>query len=882
MMNWLAKIRFYVRSLIWRRSLDAQLTEEVRTHVAMATEANITRGMPPDEARFAALREFGNVAGIQEQAREERGWTGLENLVKDLRLGGASLVKSPGFTVTALITLALGIGINTSIFTGLNQLLFQSVPYPEREQLVQIWSTTPRWQYGTVSPGDFCDLRDQNTAFAHLSVYCLSNSGSIVLPGKTPMASVSMAVTYDYFPTLGISPALGRDFSPEDQTRRSPVVILSNAYWQMEFAGDPQVLGRSLRLNGTVATIVGVMPPVLDGAKMWGSPLALWYVDFVDINRQMRNISWYSLIARLKPGVSLSQAQTELNAIAIRSAHDYPETNKQRGFLVKSFSLRKEGDGNPNAVGLVVALAFTVLLIACANLANLQLARTTGRSREFGVRLALGATRGRLIQLVLAESVLLSLAGGALGLLVGRWSNTYFATVLDSPMPIDFRVLGFTFVVAALTGIAFGTVPAWLASQVDVSTSLKPGGPGATADRSRHRLRRAFVVAQLALALTLLTGAGYFIYGIQRIADRDLHWRPENVLTGNFELPYARYGDNPNIRHEVFADKFLAALRRLPGVDAVAVSAGTAAGRPGGGMMLQIEGKSAPTKGQEPFATRDFVTPGYFDTYGIHLLQGRNFTEHDRPGAPQVAVINQAMAENFWPGESPLGKRFNNGDPQHPDWFEVIGVVNNTSFGADLTGRFPPAHFYSAWAQYSFRFIWFSLHTVADPHLLSDGVRRALASVDPDVGITNMGTAQEMLTNSLSGLSLMRRVLLQMASLGLLLATVGIYGVIANLTVERTREIGIRMTLGAQSRDVVRLFLRNGVILSLLGAALGVVLSFILVRVLRSTVAIVPGNEAPWVVVVVAMFLTGVAIVACWLPARRATRVDPVVALRTE
>ncbi len=328
--------------------------------------------------------------------------------------------------------------------------------------------------------------------------------------------------------------------------------------------------------------------------------------------------------------------------------------------------------------------------------------------------------------------------------------------------------------------------------------------------------------------------------------------------------------------------KFLTALRLLPGVDAVTVSAGTAATRPGGGIVLQVEGKSAPRKGEEPFATRDFVTPGYFATYGMHFLQGRNFTEHDRPGAPPVAIINQAMAEEFWPGENPLGKRFNNTDPRHPGWFEVIGVVNNTSFGADFNNRFPPAHFYSAWAQQSFRYFSVSLHSITDPHLLSDGVRRTLASIEPDVGIPFLGTAQEILASNLSSLSLMRRILLQMAGLGLLLATVGIYGVIANLTVERTREIGVRMALGAQPRDVVWLFLRNGVMLSLLGAALGVVLSFILVRVLKSSVAIVPGNEAPWVVVVVAMILTGMAIIACWLPARRATRVDPAITLRAE
>lgn len=865
-----------------RKQSEDDMAEEMRFHLEQRKAVYSAEGLTEEEAQLAAQRRFGNLASIHEQARDGRGWRWLENLGKDFHSGRRSLVKAPGFTIVALVTLALGIGINTSAFTVLNRLFLQSLPYPEPDRLVQIWSTSPNWQSGPISPGDFCDLRDQNTVFSHLSVYGMNNTSSIVLPGKMAEASVAMAVTDDYFPTLGIAPALGRNFRPEDRTKELPVVILSNEYWQNKLAGDPQVLGRALRFNGKVATIIGVMPPILDGTKMWGSPLAVWYLDFVDINRQMRDNAWYTLIARLKPGVTLDQAQTELTTIAARLAHDYPSTNDKRGLRIESFTRNNQSGGGRDIAWLITALALTVLLIAGANLANLQLARTTGRSQEFAVRLALGASRGRLIRFLLTESLLLSLTGGTLGLMVAKWSNAYFASYLDSSLSIDFRVLGFAFLISTLTGVAFGVFPAWLASRTEVNAALKQGGPGATSNRSRRRFRHALVVTELALTLTLLTGAGYFVYGLQRIVDRDLHWRPENVLTGNFELPRERYGDETNSRHEVFTQKFLAGLRRLPGVDAVAVSAGTAAGRPSSGMPVQADGMSAPPPGQQTFATRDFVSPGYLATYGIRLLQGRDFTEHDRLGTPAVAIINQAMAEKFWPGANPIGKRFSSADPRNPDSFDVVGVVNNASFGADIQDRLPPAHFYSPWAQKSFRYVWVSLHSVTDPRTLRDGVRRTLADIEPDVAMPNLGTAEEAMASNLSGLILMRRTLSQLAGLGLLLATVGIYGVIANLTVERTREIGIRMALGAQPRDMVWLFLRNGVLLSLAGAAVGVILSAILLHILKSTVAIMPGNDTPWMIVTVTTLLTAVTVIACWLPARHATKVDPILVLRAE
>jgi len=641
------------------------------------------------------------------------------------------------------------------------------------------------------------------------------------------------------------------------------------------------VLGRSLRFDGKTVTVIGVMPPVLDDPLLWDGRIDLWNLDFVEINRQMRDRSWYSVIARLKPGVTLGQAQAEVRTIAARLAHDFPKTNDQRGLRVAPFAPDYIGDLGRTLNWLVMALSLSVLLIACVNLINLQLVRSTGRSREYAIRLALGASRGQLMRLLLNESLLLSLAGGAFGLLVAKWGNSYFAGYFDAPMPLDLRAVAFAFAVTVLAGVVSGAIPAWLGSRADINAALKQGGRGSIADRSRHRLRHGLIVAELAMALTLLTGAGYFIRGIQRIMSRELHWRPENTLVGYFELPFERYGDGTDSRLQAITDKFLAALRLLPGVDHVAVSSNSPAWAFGGRMNLLIEGQIPPSKENAPVARYLTITSDFFDTVGIRLLQGRNFADFDRPEAPGVVIINQTMAEKFWPGQDPIGKRIGDADSNNPRWFEIVGIVNDIVAGLDFDGQHSRYQFYQPWAQRSSRFVTFSAHCVSDPRALTNRVRQTLAGIEPDVAITDLTTAEEAMRNSLSGFAFVRRTLTQLAGLGLLLSAVGVYGVIANLTVERTHEIGVRMALGAQRGDVIWLFLRHGVTLALIGAAIRLLLSFALVRILIQTVAVIPGNDS-WVIVDLAAALVAVALLACWLPARRATKVSPLVALRAE
>jgi predicted permease len=883
-MNWWKLFRYRVGALFSKRRLEQEMTDEIREHLEERAERYIESGMSPEEARNAAKRDFGGVDQLKEQCRDQRSWVWLEQTVKDLRFAGRSLAKSPGFTIICLITLALAIGVNTTAFTLLNRLLFFSQPFHESDRMVQIWSVTPESQNTLTSPADFCDIRDQNAAFEHAAAYGANNQNTIAETGKPAERCVAMFVSADFFPTIGVTAALGRTFVADDQDKGQAAVVLSNAYWKTHFASDPNVLGRTLRFNGTAVPIVGVMPAVLDDHQIWNDKIDLWQlVSFKGGAASVRDQAWYSVVARLKPGATLTQAQTELTVLAARLAHDFPKTNNRRGFRAEPYAPDYMGDLGRLTLWLIMALSLTVLLIGCMNLANLQLVRTTSRSREYAIRLALGASRGQLMRLLLTESLMLSLAGGALGLVVAKWRNSYFGTFFNSPMPLDLRVLAFALIVSAFTGAVFGAIPAWVGSRADINAALKQSGRGATSDRSRHWLRQALIVVQVALALTLLSGAGYLVRGIQRIMNRELHWQPKNILIGSIELPYVSYGDETNVRHQVFTDKFLAALRQLPSVDHAAISLGSPAFALNGGITFLIEGQPPPPQGNEELsALVDIVTQDYFDTYGLHLLQGRSFSETDRQGTPTVALINQAMAEKFWPGKNPVGKRISTMQPQLPGWYEIVGIVNDITYGGDFVGQYPRYHLYMPWSQRSLRFLTFSVHSTSNARALEKGVRTALAGIEPDVAITQLATAEETMTANLAGSLLVRRSLIELAGLGLLLAIVGIYGVIANLTVERTQEVGIRMALGAQRGDVVGLFLRNGIVLALVGMVTGLALSFSLTHFLNQKISMVmPGND-PWMVVGMAVTLAATAVIACWLPARRATKVNLGDALRSE
>lgn len=865
------------------------MAEEMRFHLDMRTEDAKDDGLSAEEAACAAQRKFGNIGLIQERVRDQRGWPWLEALMKDLRHAARTLRHSRGFTATALLTLALGIGANTTAFTVLNRLMLQSPPFRDPASLVQVWSNTDHRGRMGVAPGDYFDVKAQNTVFADLASYQQGQRMSYAATGNAPIWVDTIAMTANFFSILGVAPALGRLPTEEESRTRALVCLISDGFWRQQLSTDPNVLGRSIRLNGQASTVIGVLPPSLDDPVLFetsGPPL--FYLEPVNPGEHDRNVSWNRVAARLKPGVSLQQAQADLTVVARRLAREYPETNRDREMGVIPFPTNHLHDDEVQLTQMPFALSGCLLLIACVNLANLQLVRTTRRSHEFAIRLSLGCSRGRLIRMLLLESLLLSALGGALGLVVSVWSNLYAAQFFHLDMPLDLRVLAYTSILSLVTGVLSGVVPAWLAFRGEVGGAVKLGGRSATSDRSRHWLRQSLVVVELALALTLLAGAGFFVSGIYHLTHRDLGWDTSQVLTADVSLDKA-YVRGAKNRDKVlaFADHALETLGTLPGIQSVAVSDVS----PAWGSVLsfyRVEGRAPATKGQEPRAVCLAVSPGWFEVCGLHLVEGRGFSAADHAGAAPVAIVSESMARKLWPGESALGKRIaqadlypDAGEKKAPLWAEIVGVVRDFKGGADFTN---PAmnndRLLRPWAQDPGSMV-FCIRTAGPPGPFKESVRKAIGVLLPDVALDAVATIDEEIASTVAYYTFVRRILIQIAGLGILLSAIGIYGVVANLAAERTKEIGIRLALGAQAADILWMIVRNGLFLAVTGATVGLVGAIALVATLEHVLPVLPGNN-PLVVAGAAAVLVTVAIIACWLPARRTTQVSPMLALRAE
>jgi predicted permease len=791
------------------------------------------------------------------------------------------LAKNPGFTVVCLLTLALGIGVNTTAFTVLNRLLMQSLPFRAPNGLVQVWASLPRQPFAGHAPGDFFDEQEQNTVFSAMAAYIPAIQMSLAEPGQPAIRLGAVAMTANFFTVLGVEPQLGRLPSADEEARFESVTLLSNYFWRSHFNADPKVLGRTLRIDAKSYTIIGVMPPALDDPVLFGALPSFFPLNPMRLNRDLRGYGWYTVVARLKPGVTLQQAQSEMTVMAARFAKDHPKTNAQRTFRVVTFPTTSMGDIGTELTWLTMALSGLVLLIACVNLANLQLVRTTRRSQEIAVRLALGCSRIRLVGMLLLESLLVSAAGGALGVLVAKWSNSYVAQFFGIEMPLDLRVIGFTFLASMATAALFGTVPAWIASRTDISSALKSGSRGSSSDRSRHWLRQGLVVVELGMALVLLAGAGFFVTGIYRLTHRNLGWDTGHVIVGSIELDHDTYGEQKDPRSLAFSEKMTAAIRSIPGVTAVAISRGSPVDGAGGD-AVRIEGQPPPRPGEEILVGDFYTGPEFLRVYGLRLIQGREFRDSDRLGSVPVVIVNEKLARKFWPGENPIGKRIGSIDPANPNWAEVVGVVSDFESGGEFYDRSAGGlKLLRPWAQNNHRFIGFNVSTAGPPEPYKLSVRKAVAQIAPELALSMLETADDVLADELSYFSFLRRILVQIACLGLLLSAVGVYGVVANLASERTKEVGIRMALGAGPGSLVWLFLKNGIQLALVGAVLGLGAAYILVATLTRWLPVLPGSD-PWVVLGVAIFLGAIALVACGIPALRATRVNPTVALRSE
>jgi len=793
-----------------------------------------------------------------------------------------SLRATPVFTATALVTLALGIGANTSMFSVLNATLLRALPYPESGQLVRVYRTTVRSQTLPHSAANFLDHQNQKTVFAGLAAAAWTNF-ALAEPGHAAERVAGMTVTGDFFTVLGVQPAIGRALTrDDDQPGRDNVVVLSDSFWRRRFSSDRTIVGRDVRLDGQRVTIVGVMPAGFDDRQLWGT-IEMWRpIAFDAETRQNRGGNWLAIVGRLKPGTTIAAAQASMGAVAARLARDFPGPNAESGISV----LPLAATGTDPTIRLLswftMGLAACVLLIACANLANLQLARNAGRARDFALHAALGASRLRMIRQSLVESVLLGLAGGALGLLVASWTNDVLGSRVEIAgqvglaMPLDRTVLAFTAGASVLTGVLFGVLPAWLASRGDVNATLKQGGRGSTS-RAHHRLRQGLIVAEVALALVLLSAAGFFIRGIDRFAVRDHGWRTEQLLTGYLTLS-ATYATNDSRR--AFHERLQTRLAALPGVERVALSANLPFNGFAAGQRFIIDGRPAPRSGTEPSRAVNFVGPEYFDTLGIGLVEGRAFEAADLTREPMATIINETMARQFWPGESAIGKRI-----AHPmaatEWQEVVGVVRDVTFATTLAEPDTRFQAYRLLAREPNRSFTVTIRSALPPETLTDAVRGVVASIDPDQPVQEIQSATRVISRGLANFALVGWLLAGFALLGLFLAAVGIYGVIAGFVGQRINEIGIRVALGAQARDVLRLVLGQGLRLALAGIAVGLAGTYAVARLLGAIAPSLPPAEPATALAVTGMLIS-FALLASWLPARQAVRVDPNVALRAD
>lgn len=858
-----------LRALFRKGELEAEMNEEMRSHLELQTQANVARGMTAEDARFAAQREFGGVEQIKERARDQRGWIWLEQVRQDFRFAARGLRKSPGFTVVAALTLGFGIGVNTSMFTAVQAILLRDLPLADPDRVVQIFRTSPHSQRWPHAPANFLEQQAGNGVFAAMAAVD-GNAFNLAEPGQPAERVIGRLLSAEIFPLLAIRPVLGRAFTPEEDRVGNKVVLLSHRFWQQRFAGEAGIIGRTLRLDGETVEVIGVLPPESREFPLVGRVDVWRPIGFTNEQRANRVGNYLQLLARLKPGVTLAQAQAAMNAFAAQQAHDHPETNSGIGLRLVPLADTMELQAKLG-LWLTMALAGLVLLIACANLANLQFARTARRTPELAIRGALGASRARLLRQLLAESLLIAALGGALGLGLAQWVNGVLSAQLfpsgEAVLALNWRVLGFALLASTTAGLAFGLIPAWLASRADPNEAIKQGGRGGAGDRSRNRLQHTLIVIEVALALVLLSGAGLVVRGLERFTAQAPGWEIDNLTVGSINLPEPKYRSAGARR--AFAERLKEKLGALPGAEDVALAWSLPLRPFVAATSFTIAGQPAPEPGREPMRLVNSVTPGYFASLRMRIVQGRDFTAADTAGAPAVVIINETMVRAFWPGASPLGARLGSE--------EIVGVVNDVHFPAEMKAPGSRFQTYRPFAQEPPNNVSVALRG----RVAAETLRKAVAELDADLPFNDIRPARVAVEQAIARLGMMGWLLSGFGALGLLLASLGIYGVIAGFVGQRTKEIGVRVALGAQLRDVLWLVVGKGLRLTLIGLALGVVGSFGVARV-TSALMSESGSSDPFAIGLAALVLTVVALFACWLPARRAAKVDPMVALRAE
>jgi predicted permease len=812
----------------------------------------------------------------------ERGRLFVIEFLRDLKLALRILIKKPGFAAAAVLTLALGIGANTAIFSVVNAVLLHTLPYRDANRLAIIWEDASSYGFpeDTPAPGNFSEWKTRCESFVDIAAI---RDWAVNLTGDgTPEKIVGPRVTANLFSVLGVEPLIGRMFRPEeDRPGSDRVVLLSYGLWIRRFGADPRITEKQVRLDGANYTVAGVMPR---GFQFPDRDSELWLpMAFTPEEAANHDSHYLRVVGRLKPGVTLEQANASLASIMHGLAEKFPNTNaKVSAFAVP---LRQQFAGKLRLALLILlgAVAF-VLLIACANVANLLLARATSRRRELAVRMALGAGRARIVRQLLTESLLIAALGGALGLFLSTWVTAFLWRLIPAEFPpqegsgLDLRVLLFTLGVSLATGLIFGSAPAWRLTKINVNDALKEGGRSGVG-QANTRLRQILVGAEVALALILLTGAGLLLESFAKLRNVDLGFQPEHLLTMSTSLPHPKYDDFT--KRTAFYDAVLERVGHLPGVVAAGYTTWVPLTNEGGANGIVIEGRPAPGPGEILIPNSRVVSPDYFRAIGTPLKRGRLFDDRDVLQAPPVAIVNETMARRIWPGEDAIGKRFARGHHNEKDlWITVVGVVGDAhQAGIDAPPRWEA---YFPYRQQSFfQPSHLAVRTAGDPEKMADVIRQQVWAVDLEQPVAAVMSMQQRVDETLSPKKIQTGLLGGFAALALVLASLGIYAVLSFAVAQRTRELGLRMALGAQRGDVFRLVLSQGLRPTLIGIVVGMVGAYALHRVMAHLLFNVSATD-PLTFAGVAVLLTLVATAACYVPARRATRVDPMIALRYE
>ena len=883
-----------------RPDKQRELEEELASHLQMSQQDRQDRGESPQQAAQSAHREFGNIALVEHVTRDQ--WRGrwLDEFVQDVRFAVRTLRKSLGFTAIAILTLALGIGANTSLFSVVNGVLLNPLPYPQPEQLVMLHESKPNFRTGSISYPNFRDWRHDNHTFSSMAI---TRRTSFTLNGLGEAEELSAQfISSDFFPLLGVQPVLGRFFGPgEDEIGAAPLVLVSANFWHRKLSGSADVIGKTLILDGKAYTIVGVAPANFDLFQRVAAitdiyaPIGQWNNPL--LNKREAGLGIHG-VGRLKPGITLEQATADMQRVTDNLAQAYPAADKGIGATLVDFRKEMLGDVQPVLLVLLGAVGF-VLLIACANVANLLLARSTGRTREFAIRVALGAGRSRMARQLLTESLLLALSGGALGLVLAQTATHTTMQLMPVQLPragaigIDSHVLLFTAGISVLAGILFGVVPAFRVSHPHLHDTLKEGGRGGSG--SRNRAQGAFVVAEMAMALVLLVGAGLMVRSLVVLWRTNPGFEPANVVTFGLALPPSILGASADtIRSQVRdLDRRFAAI---PGVDAASQAWAAFPFGSDDEQLFWIDGEPKPANENDMKWSLSYVVqPDYLNVLKIPIHRGRFFNEHDDEHAPAVAVVDEEFVRKYFPGQDPIGRRVHMshlGMGENGKIFEIVGVVGHVNqWGLDSDFREElRAQIYFSCVQMPDDYIvgvpggggtFLAVRSALPTEQLVDSLRRTSREINSDQAIYNVQTMDSVITASLAARRFSMILLASFAGLALLLSSIGIYGVVSYVVGQKTREIGLRMALGASRPAVMRMILSQGGKLAAAGVMLGLGASFVLTRSMEAMLFGVSASD-PFTFIVVAALLTAVALAACYIPARRAMQVDPMVALRHE